>query len=392
MNIPFHRNRTLAGLIALVNALPAGAEEVALPPLQTAQRGAAVSVLASGSGAANAVDLHYQQARLALLRLRDGLTRHGLGLEDVARTRIHVDDIAGFDGVARAHREVFAEAPPTTTLVQSAPPAAGLRVWLQAEALSGSQPVRRLTSDSPLASRFGFSLLWERDDHGFVTGLTGLGADGRIPVGHGAAAQLATAIDKLRRLLERAGFGLQDVVRTRLYVRDIGELDAYAKVHAAAFGAAPPATTVVQVERLFSPDMQVELDVDLARGAVRRQPGGSRWEPWFGFSRGASAGRRCLVSGSSGQGQAASTQAIDAVRTLDAALRRAGCGWRDVQHLNLLYRQPEDLAALRLALDQVLPAVERPVLMPLPVARLAGERMRLELDAEAWQAQPASQP
>lgn len=51
-----------------------------------------------------------------------------------------------------------------------------------------------------------------------------------------------------------------------------------------------------------------------------------------------------------------------------------------------LHRQPEDLQAL----DPVLLAVERPVSMPLPVARQAGDAMRLALDTDSWRAQPAT--
>lgn len=60
----------------------------------------------------------YVQARQAIANLGAALARLGLGLRDVARTRMFVTDISRFDDVARAHREAFGEAPPASTCVE----------------------------------------------------------------------------------------------------------------------------------------------------------------------------------------------------------------------------------------------------------------------------------
>uniref|UniRef100_UPI0030D90DE1 Rid family hydrolase n=1 Tax=uncultured Arenimonas sp. TaxID=546226 RepID=UPI0030D90DE1 len=223
---------------------------------------------------------------------------------------------------------------------------------------------------------------YARGGNGAITGLTGMGPEGAIPAGHGAGEQARTALAKLDALLAEQGLSMRDVVRTRLYVTDIGELETYAQAHREAFGGHPPATTVIQVPRLFTPDMRIELDADFSATPARRLDGGSRWEPWFGFSRTVVAGRRVVVSGTTAEGDA-SHQAEAVLGELQAKLARVGSDWRDVLHLNVIHRDPTDLAIFRQALvDRT--GGQLPVLMPLQVASLAGDDMRLDVDAEAW--------
>jgi enamine deaminase RidA (YjgF/YER057c/UK114 family) len=67
-------------------------------------------------GSAPPVDA-YEQAKLCLEIVAEALGRAGARLEDVVRTRIYVTDAAHFDGVARAHGEVFGEIRPASTAV-----------------------------------------------------------------------------------------------------------------------------------------------------------------------------------------------------------------------------------------------------------------------------------
>jgi enamine deaminase RidA (YjgF/YER057c/UK114 family) len=62
----------------------------------------------------------YVQARQAISNIAAALKRLGLGLDRVVRTRVYVTELDRFGDVARAHREMFAEAPPASTLVQVA--------------------------------------------------------------------------------------------------------------------------------------------------------------------------------------------------------------------------------------------------------------------------------
>lgn len=69
-------------------------------------------------GALVGIGQMYVQARQAIANLGAALSRVGLGLCDVVRTRMFVTDISRFDEVARAHREAFGEAPPATSMVE----------------------------------------------------------------------------------------------------------------------------------------------------------------------------------------------------------------------------------------------------------------------------------
>jgi enamine deaminase RidA (YjgF/YER057c/UK114 family) len=96
----------------------------------------------------------------------------------------------------------------------------------------------------------------------FVSGTTATGPDGAL-VGVGdPAAQTRQALANLRAGLERAGARLEDVVRTRIYVRHIEHWDAIGREHGAVFGSIRPASTLVAVSGLVDPGMLVEIEAD----------------------------------------------------------------------------------------------------------------------------------
>jgi enamine deaminase RidA (YjgF/YER057c/UK114 family) len=98
--------------------------------------------------------------------------------------------------------------------------------------------------------------------HVYVAGTTATGPDGKL-VGLGDGyAQARQALTNIEAALARAGAALTDVVRTRIYVTDIGQWDAIGRAHGEVFGSIRPAATMVEVVRLIDPAMLVEIEAD----------------------------------------------------------------------------------------------------------------------------------
>ncbi len=75
-----------------------------------------------------------------------------------------------------------------------------------------------------------------------------------------AYAQAVDALNTISAALIEAGSGVEDVVRTRLYVTDINDTDAVLRAHGEVFGSIRPAATLVQVAGLIDPKLLVEIE------------------------------------------------------------------------------------------------------------------------------------
>lgn len=95
-----------------------------------------------------------------------------------------------------------------------------------------------------------------------VSGTTATDAAGQI-VGPGDPhAQTVQILANIGRALEAVGGAFRHVVRTRMYVTDIGQWEAVARAHGAVFGAIRPVTSMVEVKALIDPAMMVEIEAE----------------------------------------------------------------------------------------------------------------------------------
>lgn len=99
-----------------------------------------------------------------------------------------------------------------------------------------------------------------------VSGTTATDASGAIVGLNDPAAQTRQCLKNIEAALKQAGATLKDVVRTRLYVTDISAWEAYGRVHGEVFGEIRPATAMVEINNLISPEMMVEIEVDAVIG------------------------------------------------------------------------------------------------------------------------------
>ena len=254
--------------------------------------------------------------------------------------------------------------------------------------------VGRVNVDSgrPLEALAHYSRAIRFGDTVLQSGTTAIDQQGNV-IGEGDMARQIDAIMEIAEAsMGRAGGRLEDVVRSRIYVTDIGLADQAGRALGKYFRDVRPAATLVEIDRLARPTQLVEIELDAIDGAAERAQrvsSGRQTEETYGYSRAVRVDDRIFVSGTTAldsQGEVAhpgdmhgQTRAV--LETIEGAVEQAGGTPADMIYTKTFVTDMARADAQRQARIEVFGEV-RPTATLLGIPALLTPEMLVEIEAE----------
>src|SRR5689334_20482880 len=108
--------------------------------------------------------------------------------------------------------------------------------------------------------RVGYSRAVKVGNHIEVSGTVASDEKGNVIGKDDAYAQTRYILQKIENVLREAGASMSDVVRTRMFVTDTSQFDAYGRAHGEVFAGIRPCTAMLEVKGLVAPEFLIEIE------------------------------------------------------------------------------------------------------------------------------------